>query len=347
MPGVAIIGTGYIGKVHLETLKRIPDVEIKAVVDNDLEVARTLATQYGISLVCADYHELLDNPSIQVFHNCTPNNLHFEVNRTLLEKGKHVMSEKPLSITSTEAALLTDLAKNQNLVTGINFCYRYYPVVQEAAARIRKGEIGQVHSVFGSYFQDWLLFDTDYNWRLDKEQSGNSNTMADIGSHWLDLIQFVTNARIVEVMADLRTILPIRKRSLSKTVTFEKQNSNNEKQLEEVPIELDDYGSVLVHFDNGSAGTFSVCQLCAGRKCTIDVQIYGTQSSLAWNHETSTQLWSGHRDAPNQILFENPLLQNESTSRFARLPSGHPLGYYDAVYNLFREFYNGLTKNSY
>lgn len=337
--GVAIIGTGYIGKIHIETLLRIPSVRLMAVADANLDQARKLADQYHIPQVTDDFHTLIDAPEIEVFHNCTPNHLHYDINKVLLNNKKHVLSEKPLSLTSQQAAELCELAAKYDRETAINFCYRYYPSIQEAAFRIRNGEIGDLHTVFGAYFQDWLLKDTDYNWRLDHKYSGTSNTMADIGSHWMDLAQFVSGSKITEVMADLNTILPVRKKSRGETLTFTR---NDQAVFDEVPVDLDDYGSVLLHFENGAKGAFSVCQLCAGRKCSIDLQCYGKKAALAWNHERPTQLWIGQRDQANEYLIENPLLMHETTAKYARLPGGHPLGYFDAVYNLFAEFYRRI-----
>jgi len=341
MLDVAVIGTGYIGAVHLETLLRVPGVRIVALADVNVALAEKLARRYGIERVTADWRALVDDPSISVVHTCTPNHLHFEINKSALEAGKHVLSEKPLAISACEARELRDLAAACEQVTGINFCYRYYPVVQEAAVRVRRGDIGRVHSVFGAYFQDWLLYDSDYSWRLSRDYAGPSNTMADIGSHWLDLAQYVSGARITEVMADLRTITPVRKRSKTDVLTFA---TGTPSDYDEVPIDVDDSGSVLVRFDNGAAGTFMVGQLCAGRKCTIDLQIYGTTASFAWNHERSAELWIGHRDRANERLVEG-LMQSRSTAHYARLPSGHPLGYYDAVYNLFADFYREVASD--
>lgn len=344
MRDVAVIGTGYIGAVHVETLRRMPGVRVKAIADINVEPARELAHTYGIARVVADYRELLDDPAIEVFHSCTPNHLHYTINRELLEADKHVLSEKPLSITVEEAQHLQALAAERERVTAVNFCYRYYPTVQEAAARVRAGDIGRVHTVFGAYFQDWLLYQSDYSWRLDKTLSGASNTVADIGSHWLDMAQFVAGAQITEVMADLRTIHPVRQKSAHETLTFE--TASDSDNLVDVPIEVDDYGAVLVRFDNGAAGSFMACQLSAGRKCTIDLQVYGAKAALAWNHEHPAELWIGHRERANEILIEGPQLQHNSTAQYARLPSGHPMGYYDAVYNLFSDFYAAIASKA-
>jgi len=341
---VAIIGLGYIGGVHLDTLMRIPGLDVVAISDVNEDVISKIAEAYQIPVYTTNWKSLLDNPEIEAFHNCTPNNLHFEINKILLENGKHILSEKPLCFSKDEARELRDLAVENGCITGINHCYRYYPSVQEMAQRIRKGEIGEVHTIFGSYFQDWLLYDTDYNWRLDKKFAGESNTMADIGSHWMDLAQFVSDLKIVEVMADLNTIHPIRKKAKKEYLTFAKPEGDD---FEEVKVEVDDYGSVLLHFENGAHGNFSVCQVSAGRKCTIDLQLYGSKESYAWNHESPAQFWIGHRHEGNEILFENPLLFHKEAAKFAHLPAGHPLGYYDAVFNLFSEFYRAIdAKNA-
>lgn len=331
MIGVAVVGLGYIGKVHLQTLLRIPGVKVQALVGSSrLERVKKLADTFGVPRGTDDYRELLEDPTIQVVHNCTPNHLHYPINKAFLEAGKHILSEKPLATSSQETEELARLAEERDLLTGINFCYRYYPAVQEAAERVRRGELGEVHTVVGAYLQDWLLYDTDYDWRLERSATGQTNVIGDIGSHWFHLAQFVTGSRITEVMADLKTTLPVRKRPV-------------EGGYEEYEVRVEDYGSVLVHFANGASGVFTVSQLCAGRKCFIDLQVYGREAALAWNHERSTELWIGHRRQPNQIMMESPQLQHADTRRFALLPTGHPMGYHDAVYNLFRDFYHNLT----
>lgn len=339
---VAVIGLGFIGKVHLDTLLRIPGVEIVAISDVNEKIVSDLAEQYHIPKHTTDWESLLDDPDIDVFHNCTPNNLHYEINKILLGNKKHILSEKPLCLSKLQAKELRDLAIENNCVTGINHCYRFYPTVQEISQLIKLGEIGEVHTIFGSYFQDWLLYDTDYNWRLDKEFAGESNTMADIGSHWLDLAQFISGLKVVEVMADLNTIHPIRKKSKDEYLTFAKYEGG---EYEEVEVKVDDYGSVLLHFENGARGNFSVCQVAAGRKCTIDVQVYGSKAAFAWNHENSAQYWKGNRDKSNEMMFESPTLFQKESAKFAHLPSGHPMGFFDAIHNLFSEFYRAVDAN--
>ena len=337
---VGVIGVGYIGKIHLEELSRVEGVEVTAIADSDIELAKKIGKTFGIKKVYSNWKELVNDSDIEVIHNCTPNNFHFEVNKEVMESGKEIFSEKPLALNADESRILAETAKEKGTIAGIDFCYRYYPVIQEAAYRIKSGEIGDVHTVLGHYLQDWLLYPTDYSWRLDPKFSGCSNVMGDLGSHWCDLVQFITGNRIKEVMAELRTVIPKRQKPKDRsTLTFSDRVSENSQKID---IKLDDYGALMIRFENDARGTFTTAQVCAGRKCNIDVQIYGTEKSLAWNHERANELWIGKRKEGNEIFFESPLLQNESTRHYATLPSGHPMGYRDAIVNLFRDYYRAI-----
>jgi len=333
---VGVVGAGYIGLVHVETLMRLPGVKVVGLADTSEAQLAAVAARHPELRVTTRYRDLLRDPNIAAIHNCTPNNVHFPINQAALKAGKHLLSEKPLALTSDQAERLLDLAEAKGLRHAVHFCYRYYPTVQEIAARVRRGEIGTVREVLGQYLQDWLMYDTDYSWRLDPKVSGKANSVADIGSHWFDLAQFLSGAKIVEVMADLNTFVPKRRRPKGAALTFAGKQKG---RTESVDIKVEDYASILLHFDNGARGATTVSQLCAGRKCTIDVQLYGAKAALAWNHERPELLWKGERDQASEVLRENPLLQSPSTRRFARLPSGHPMGYFDAVFNLFSEFY--------
>ncbi len=334
---VGIIGIGYIGKIHLEELSRVEGVEVVAIADASAELVKDIGARYGIKRTYSDWKKLVNDKDVEIIHNCTPNNLHFEVNQNVIESGKEIFSEKPLALSSEESGILAKKALEHKTITGINFCYRYYPVVQEASVRIKSGEIGDIHTVIGCYLQDWLLYSSDYSWRLDPKFSGRSNVMGDLGSHWCDLVQFIAGTQIKEVMAELGTVIPKRQKPKDKSaLTFSDRVSESS---EEIDIKLDDYGALMIRFENGARGTFTTAQVCAGRKCNIDIQIYGTERSLAWNHERPSKLWIGKRNEANEIFFESPLLQHESTRHYATLPSGHPMGYRDAVLNLFRDYY--------
>ncbi len=336
----AVIGTGFIGVVHIEQLMRLPNVQVVGITDKNLELAKSLASTYKIPRVYGNAQEALADPDVDVLHNCTPNSLHFSINKQAIEAGKEVFSEKPLALSSSESAELARLAAKHNTTTGINFCYRYYPIVQEAAAKIASGQLGTIYSIMGSFLQDWLLYETDYSWRLDPAITGASNVMGDLGSHWCDLAQFLTGLKITEVMADMRTTLPKRKRPKSgETLTF---SLAADIEYEDVEMTLEDYASMLIRFENDATGAFTTFQLAAGKKCGIEIQVYGSESSLAWNHERPTELWMGHRNEPNQIMFESPIMQSEQTRHYAKLPAGHPMGYMDAVLNVFSDFYKAI-----
>jgi predicted dehydrogenase len=337
MVNVAVIGTGYIGPVHIEALRRISGIAVKGVADANLDLARKTAARYNIEKVYRDYEEVLADPSIHVIHTCAPNSLHYPMNKRAIEKGKHILSEKPLAMTLEQARELTELAEKSRIVTGINFCYRYYPVVLEMAWRVRRGDAGQVRMATGTWFQDWLSRDTDYTWRLSRQESGDSNISADLGSHWFDLVQFATGLHVAEVMADFATLIPVRKKPTRQVVAFEKVT---EAPFEEVRIELEDYSAILFRLDNGAPGSFTTSQAAIGRKSDTEFQIYGSKLSYAWNHKKSNELWIGHRDEPNETLIESPVLQSPETSAYASLPTGHPLGYHDAMLNLMQDFYD-------
>jgi len=338
---VGLIGAGYIGPIHLGALARLGGVKVKTVVDVNGELAAKAAAAYNVPNSGMDHREVINDPEIDVIHNCTPNKYHYQITKEALEAGKQVLSEKPLAMDLKEAEELVDLAEKKRAITGIDFCYRYYPVVQEMAVRVRRGDAGTVRMVSGSYFQDWLSREIDWTWRLLRSESGDSNITADLGSHWFDLIQFVTGLKVREVIGDLATLIPVRRRPTRQVLAFEKVE---EVESEEVQVELEDYSSILFRLSNGAPGSFTTSQVCAGRKSDTEFQIYGSDCSYAWNHKEATALWIGHRDKANEILIENPTLQDPATAAYATLPAGHPLGYHDAVLNLFKDYYEAVDK---
>ena len=337
---VGLIGAGYIGPIHLGALVRLGGVKVKTVIDANGALAAQAAAAHNIEHSGTDYREVVRDPEIDVIHNCTPNKHHFGITKEALEAGKHVLSEKPLAMSIAEAEELVELAARKKAVSGIDFCYRYYPVVQEMAVRVRRGDAGSVRMVSGSYYQDWLSNITDWSWRLLRSESGDSNITADLGSHWFDLVQFTTGLKVKEVIGDLASLLPVRRRPKRQVLAFEKVE---DVETEEVRVELEDYSAILFRLDNGAPGSFSTSQACHGRKSDTEFQVYGSECSYAWNHKDATQLWIGYRDKPNEILIENATLQDPSTARYANLPAGHPLGYHDAVYNLFLDYYEAVA----
>ncbi|MGE5409364.1 MAG: Gfo/Idh/MocA family protein, partial [Clostridiales bacterium] len=256
----AVIGTGFIGPVHIETLRRIPEVEVEAVASLDIESARSVAKKFSIPKVYSTWQDIIEDNEIQVVHNCTPNNLHFEINKAVILSGKHIISEKPLTLTSKEALELLRLVKGKRVVNAVNFNYRFYPLVQQARTMVEKGELGNIYLVHGNYLQDWLYYDTDYNWRVESASGGKSRAVADIGSHWCDLLQFITGQRIKSVFADLLTFHKTRKRPLKEVSTFKGKEEIKASEFEDVQTDTEDAAIVMLQFEGGARGVFTVSQ---------------------------------------------------------------------------------------
>ena len=341
---VAVIGSGFMGAAHVDALRRVPGVNVVAISSIDRPRAEELGRHFDIPIVYDDWRELLRHEEIGAVHNCTPNNLHYEVNRALLEAGKHVLSEKPLTMTSAESAELVRMAREKGLVTAINFNYRGYPLVQQAHGMVQRGELGDLFLVHGHYAQDWLLHDTDYNWRLESAVSGASRAIADIGSHWFDLVQFITGRRIEKVFAHLFTVHETRKKPRQEIETFKGKEMGAAAEHDEVPIDTEDGGFVLLRFEGGLRGSLTVSQVSAGRKNRQWIEVDGSRSALAWNQEEPNQLWIGHRERPNEVLIKDPSLLDANARTYAHYPGGHPEGYPDGPRNLFRNFYRYIRE---
>ena len=341
---VGIIGMGYIGESHIEAVRRIGLCELYAIADTNAELAQKKADYYGIEKCYTTVDELLNDPNIDAVHNCTPNFLHLEINKKIIKSGKHLFSEKPLCTTYAEAKELVDLKKEYpDSVAAVNFNYRLNPMVQETKARIARGEIGNVNIATGSYQQDWLLYDTDYSWRLEPEMSGNSCAIADIGSHWMDAFQHVTGHKIVEVMADLRTVIPVRKKPKSQTETF---TSNVPTEFDEVEVKNEDYGAVMFRTDKGASGVYHVSEMAAGHGCYFNFEINGSKASVRWNQEENDRLWIGNRGGENHLIIRDPNAISPEVRPYTALAMGHPEGWNDAFKGNFYAFYRHIAEGS-
>lgn len=335
---VGIIGMGLIGTLHADALKRIGSVDLVGVTDANQQLAREKCERFGIAKCYPTADEMISDPGIDAIHNCTPNHLHLSVNKKIITAGKHILSEKPLGISVAESSqLLEALKANPEIIAGVNFNYRMNPLVQDMKLRVAKGEIGKTYLVHGSYLQDWLLFDTDYNWRVDPEFGGVSRAVADIGSHWMDTAQTITGLKITEVFADIATIIPVRKKPLTEVETF---SISKTVKREEVTMQTEDYAAVLVKFENGVRGIFYCSQVSAGRKCFLNVEVDGSLSSLYWNQETADWMWKGNRDSNNEQVMRNPNFMSPESRHYTSLPAGHPEGWHDALKNNFEAFYS-------
>ena len=341
--GMGIVGAGFVGPHHVDAVRRLGFVDIVGVAGSSEASARKKADALGADKAYASYEALLDDPDIQVVHNATPNYLHYPVNAAALAKGKHVISDKPLAMNAAEAKKLVDQAKKANVVNAVTFNYRGNPLVQQARHAIARGDIGKPHFLVGYYLQDWLIKETDYSWRLEPDKGGASSALGDIGSHWCDLAQHISGLRITHVLGEITTVIPKRKRPKGSREAF--QAATGKEQLEDVDIKVEDLASVLLRFDNGAKGSFSVGQVCAGHKNDLVLEICGSTASLRWRQEHQNELWFGHRDAPNQILQKDPSLMDAEVRHYAHLPGGHQESWADAFANLMRDIYGFIAEN--
>jgi predicted dehydrogenase len=334
----ALIGTGFMGKVHAENLRRLGKVEIVALAGSSAERARAFGNSIGVNRTTGNYQELLEDSSIHAVHVLTPNALHHPICRAALKAGKHILCEKPFTVSLPQARELVELAAGTGLANAIQHNLRYYPVVQQIRRMIEAGDLGEILIVQGTYSQDWLLYDTDWNWRVNATDNGALRAMGDIGSHWMDLIQHLTGLAITELCADLATFHPTRRKPRASVETFAGKNLQT-SDYETVPIDTDDFGSVLLRLGNRARGAFTVSQMSAGRKNRFTVDIYGTKAGVSWNQERPDELWIGQRNSANQLILKDPSLLYPQAAAYADLPGGHSEGYDDTHKQLFKRFY--------
>jgi predicted dehydrogenase len=341
---VGVAGLGFIGPAHIEALRRNPGIEVVAVAESSEDLARSKAGQLGIKKYCASFADLLKE-DIDVVHICTPNNLHYEMARAALEAGKHVVCEKPLATTVQEGEELLALAQAKGLIHAVHFNIRYYPLVRRMKVMRETGELGDIYSIIGSYLQDWLFYETDYNWRLEPELSGKSKAIADIGSHLMDLLEYITGMRITEVMADFNTIHKFRKKPLKPVETFSGKMLKPEDYAD-VPIATEDYATVMLRFNNGNKGVVTVSQVDAGRKNRLSLEISGSKETYAWNSESPNELWIGRRDDANRVLMRDPSLFDRESASLISFPGGHNEGFPDTSKQMFKEVYDNIRKGT-
>jgi predicted dehydrogenase len=333
--GAAVIGTGFIGTVHVEQLRRI-GVDVRGVLGSTPERGAARAEALGVRHAYASLDEILADPTVDVVHVTSPNHLHVPQASAILAAGKHVVCEKPLAMTAAESATLVAQADASGLVNAVNFNIRFYPLHQHVREVVAAGDLGDVRFVTGHYFQDWLLLDTDWNWRLEPDKGGALRAVGDIGSHWLDLMAFVTGQPIVSVMADLATFVTARQEPTGPVETFATERSADTVTR---PMGTEDVAAILLRFANGARGSVAVSQISAGRKNSLQWEIDGSEAAAAWDAETPDHLWIGHRDRPNELLLRNPALMSPAGRAAAALPGGHVEGFADTFGALFRAIY--------
>jgi predicted dehydrogenase len=328
----AVVGTGFIGVVHVEALRRL-GIEVVGVVGSSPERARA---KPGLPPAFDSFDAMLADDRVEVVHLTTPNHVHYPQVKAVLAAGKHCVCEKPLALTSEQSAELLELGEASGLVHATNFNIRFYPVVQHARALVRDGTLGAVWNVHGGYLQDWLQLPTDWNWRLEPDKGGELRAVADIGSHWLDLTQFVTGRRVVEVLADFATTIPVRRKPLGEVETF---SGDDGGEREDAPMTTEDLAHILLRFEGGARGSVVVSQVSAGRRNSLRFEVDGSRGALAWDADRHEELWLGHRGRPNEVLLRDPTLLARDAARHTALPAGHAEGFGDTFKELYRAVY--------
>ncbi len=341
----AVIGAGFMGKVHSEAIRRLGNVEIVAVAAVSKQEAAGFGKLIGVDRTTDNYMEIVGDPGVDAVHVCVPNVLHYPVSKAAMEAGKAVLCEKPMAMSEAEARSMVEIAKARKVANCVNHNLRYYPVVQQIRQMIAHGDLGEVLVVQGTYSQDWLLYDTDYNWRIESKANGPLRVTGDIGSHWMDLVQHLTGIKITALCADLQTFHKTRKRPKVAIETFAGKTLKPE-DYEEVPIDTEDFASVLVRLGDRARGAYTVSQVSAGCKNRFQMEIYGTRCGVIWNQERPDELWVGHRNSPSQIILKDPSLLYPGAASYADLPGGHGEGYDDTHKQVYRRFYRRVADPS-
>ena len=331
-----VVGVGFIGVAHIEALRRL-GIDVAGVVGSSPERARAKADAANLPKVYESLADLAGDPEIDVIHIASPNYAHADQVRVALDAGKHVVCEKPLALNSGETADLVARADVSGLINAVCFNIRFYPNCHQAMSLVASGDIGTPRLVHGSYLQDWLLLQTDWNWRLESDKAGGLRAVADIGSHWLDLARFITGSDVAEVMADLHTLVPVRTHPAGPVETFAAVSADAE--LIEEPMASDDAAGVLLRFANGARGVLTISQVSAGRKNSVTIEVDGSESALSWFSENPDHLWLGHRGRPNEISQRDPSLATPEAARVIGYPGGHVEGDPDTFRALFGEVY--------
>ncbi|MGM0500447.1 MAG: Gfo/Idh/MocA family protein [Bacillota bacterium] len=336
-----VIGVGFVGEAHIEALRRLHNIEVKAVAASSLKSAKKAAAKLDIPNYYADYKEMLASEDLDVVHNCTPNYLHFPINKAFMEAGVHVFSEKPLVMNSSEGEELLKIVENNDIYAGVNYNYRHYPLVKTMQNKVQQ-QIGELFHIRGYYLQDWMLWDTDYSWRVDPNKGGKSRVVADIGSHFCDLLQYLTSKKISRLTATTKIVHPERKKPVSEIKTF--AQSDQKQEYEKYEVETEDYAAVLFEMEDGTAGSFTVSQVDAGHKNDLFIEISGSKKSLSWSQENANQLFIGHREQANQNLTRDPALLKGKAAERCYYPGGHIEGWSEGLKNSIKDFYDCISQ---
>ncbi|NYF81121.1 Gfo/Idh/MocA family protein [Granulicella arctica] len=337
--GMGLIGPGFVAAHHIDAVRRLGDVDVVAIAGSSQESTDRKAREYKVERSYGDFRALIADPDVQVIHNTTPNHLHLPITMAVLKAGKHVISDKPLAMNPEEGRKLRDAALAAKVAHVVTFNYRGNPLVQQARGMIASGQTEGVSFVHGHYLQDWMADPNVYSWRSDPAKGGASSALGDIGSHWCDLAEHVSGLKIASVLADLTTVIPVRYSSGNSAEAF-----SNKSDAERVPVSVqaEDLASVLLRFENGAKGSFSVGQVLPGHKNDLELELNGRACSLKWKQEEQNELWIGHYNQPNVVMAKDPSLVSSAVRRYTHLPGGHQEAWADAFLNVIRDAYEWI-----
>ena len=337
--GMGLIGPGFVAAHHIDAVRRLGDVDVVAIAGSSQQSAEKKAKEYKVDRAYGDYEALIADPDIEVIHNTTPNYLHLPVTLAALAAGKHVISDKPLAMNSVEGKTLRDAAVKAKVAHVVTFNYRGNPLVQQARGMIARGETGDVSFVHGHYLQDWMTDPNVYSWRSDPSKGGASSALGDIGSHWCDVAEHVSGLKIVSVLADITTVVPVRYSAGASAEAFSTKSGGERTAVE---VNSEDLASVLLRFDSGAKGCFSVGQVLPGHKNDLVLEVNGKANSLKWKQEQQNELWIGRHNRPNEIMAKDPSLVSADALPYVHLPGGHQEAWADAFCNLIRDAYRWI-----
>jgi predicted dehydrogenase len=340
---VGVIGVGFIGRWHIENLRRLNGIEVTALSNSSQEASEKRAKEWAVPKVYGNWKDLIADPLIEVVHICAPNKFHFEMAKAALNAGKHVLCEKPLTMEIGQAQELVRLAAEKKRANGVHFNIRFYPLVHQIREMIRYGDLGTLLTISGTYLQDLLVKDTDYNWRMNSEYDGYSRVVSDIGSHWFDAVEFMTGLQIEELCADFATVHKTRKKPLKAIETYSSTVVDT-GEYQEVVIKSEDYASILLRFRGGAHGCMTICQTAPGRKNRAYFEFSGSKASAAFNSERPNELWVGRRDGNNEIIMKDPSLLYPEAREITNLPGGHNEAFPDTSKQLFKNYYQYIRE---
>jgi predicted dehydrogenase len=341
--GMGLIGPGFVAAHHIDAVRRLGDVEVVAIAGSSEESAKKKAREYKVDRAYGDFRALIADPDVQVIHNTTPNYLHLPVTMAVLQAGKHVIADKPLAMNPEEGRKLRDAAVAAKVGNVVTFNYRGNPLVQQARGMITRGETEGLSFVHGHYLQDWMTDPNVYSWRSDPAKGGVSSALGDIGSHWCDLAEHVSGLRIDSVLADLTTVIPIRYSSGASAEAFSKDSAGDRLPVQ---VQSEDLASVLLRFENGTKGCFSVGQVLPGHKNDLQLELNGQACSLKWKQEEQNELWIGRHNQPNGLMAKDPSLVSPDVLRYIHLPGGHQESWADAFFNLIKDAYGWIREGA-